>query len=205
MENLKGLAFLKSVKEAFDVVFNGNLEKKKLERLTSHCFQSLEHIVLVHYRETQELQDSPTTPVNSNSGSTVSDPSTHWPLSEESNSAVDRAYYSRSQLENNDGTTIKNHEQRLHEINTLEWDELVVPNTVPGLRSLGGCYFLDNPSKDGLQAQDSFRRWINYIIANSLGSVDDQTSESSISARYQSFTHPINDNHGSSVLGRYST
>lgn len=23
--------------------------------------------------------------------------------------------------------TIKNHEQRLHEINTLEWDELVVP------------------------------------------------------------------------------
>ncbi|KAL2515153.1 calmodulin-binding transcription activator 5-like [Forsythia ovata] len=103
MENLKGLAFLKSVKEAFDVVFNGNLEKKKLERLTSHCFQlikdeSLEHIVLVHYRETQELQDSPTTPVNSNSGSTVSDPSTHWPLSEESNSAVDRAYHSRSQL-----------------------------------------------------------------------------------------------------------
>lgn len=28
---------------------------------------------------------------------------------------------------NNDSVTIKNHEQRLHEINTLEWDELVVP------------------------------------------------------------------------------
>ncbi|KAL2546281.1 Calmodulin-binding transcription activator 6 [Forsythia ovata] len=28
--------------------------------------------------------------------------------------------------ENNDSTTIKNYEQRLHEINTLEWDELVV-------------------------------------------------------------------------------
>ncbi|KAL2546588.1 CAMTA transcription factor [Forsythia ovata] len=42
--------------------------------------------------------------------------------------------------------------------------------------------------------------WINYIITDSLGLVDDQTLESSISARYQSFTHPINDNHGLSVL-----
>ncbi|KAL2515632.1 calmodulin-binding transcription activator 5-like [Forsythia ovata] len=97
--------------------------------------------------------------VNSNSGSAVSDPSAHWPFSEESNSTVDRAYYSRLQLENNDSTTIKNHEQRLYEINTLEWDELVVP-------------------------------------------VDTNKPLTPQEARYQSFTHPINDNHGSSVLGQ---
>ncbi|KAL2489619.1 calmodulin-binding transcription activator 5 [Forsythia ovata] len=94
-ENLKGLAFLKRVNEAFDVVFNGDLEKKKLERLTFHW--SLEHIVLVHYRETQE--GSPATPVNSNSCSVVSEPSAHWPLSEESDSTIDRAYYNISQLD----------------------------------------------------------------------------------------------------------
>ncbi|CAI9771999.1 unnamed protein product [Fraxinus pennsylvanica] len=39
MENFEGLAFLRSVKEAFDVVYSGDLGKRKLERLTSHCFQ----------------------------------------------------------------------------------------------------------------------------------------------------------------------
>ncbi|KAL2459310.1 Calmodulin-binding transcription activator 5 [Forsythia ovata] len=235
----------RTVKEAHEHLKVGNEERIHVyyahgednPTFVRRCYwlleKSLEHIVLVHYRETRELQGSPATPVNSNSGSAVSDPSAPWPLSEESDSAVDRAYYSRSQLENNDSTTIKNHEQRLHEINTLEWDELVVPvdtnkpltpqegktsvsdihnqyqlssyktnNTVPGLRSLGGYDHLDNPSKDDLQAQDSFGRWMNYIIADSPGSVDDQTLESPISAGYQSFTRPINDNHGSSVLGQ---
>ncbi|CAA3031818.1 calmodulin-binding transcription activator 5 isoform X4 [Olea europaea subsp. europaea] len=179
-----------------------------------------------------QLQGSPATPVNSNS-SAVSDPSAPRPLSEESDSTVDRAYYSRSQLENNDSTTMKNHEQRLHEINTLEWDELLVSvdpnkpitpqegktsgfdlqnqcqmssyktnNTIPGLRSLGGCDYLDNLNEDGLQMQDSFGRWINYIITDSPGSVDDQPLESSISAGYKSLTPPTNDSHGSSVLGQ---
>ncbi|KAL2506588.1 calmodulin binding [Abeliophyllum distichum] len=200
MENLKGLAFLKSVKEAFDVVGNEerihvyyahgednptfvhrcywllkSMESLNLENLSVDLiFVSLEHSVLVDYRETQELQGSPATPVNSNAGSAVSDPSAHWPLSEESDTAG------------------------LHEINTLEWDEIVLPvHTNKPLTPQE-----DNPSKDGLQAQDSFGRWIKYITADFPGSVDDQTLESSISARYQSFTHPINDNHGLSVLGQ---
>lgn len=75
-------------------------------------------------------------------------------------------------------------------------------NTVPGLRSLGGRDSLDNLSQDASQMQDSFGRWINYIIADSPGSVDDQTLESSISDGYQPFNPPMNDNHGSSVSGQ---
>lgn len=75
-------------------------------------------------------------------------------------------------------------------------------NTIPGLRSLGGCDYLDNLNEDGLQMQDSFGRWINYKITDSPGSVDDQPLESSISAGYKSLTPPTNDSHGSSVLGQ---
>ncbi|XP_022874689.1 calmodulin-binding transcription activator 5-like isoform X2 [Olea europaea var. sylvestris] len=125
----------RTVKEAHEHLKVGNDERIHVyyahgednQTFVRRCYwlldKSLEHIVLVHYRETQE--GSPATPVNSNS-SAVSDPSAPRPLSEESDSTVDRAYYSRSQLENNDSTTMKNHEQRLHEINTLEWDELLV-------------------------------------------------------------------------------
>lgn len=37
--------------------------------------------------------------------------------------------------ENNDSMTIINHQQRLHEINTLEWDELLVPDDPQKLNS----------------------------------------------------------------------
>ncbi|CAA2989147.1 calmodulin-binding transcription activator 5 isoform X1 [Olea europaea subsp. europaea] len=231
----------RTVKEAHEHLKVGNDERIHVyyahgeDNLTfvRRCYwlldKSLEHIVLVHYRETQE--GSPATPVNSNSPA-VSDPSAPWP-SEESDSAVNRAYSTRPESVNNDSVTIKNHEQRLHEINTLEWDELLVPfdpnksiipeegktssfalqnqyqtssfktkNTVPGLRSLGGRDSLDNLSQDASQMQDSFGRWINYIIADSPGSVDDQTLESSISDGYQPFNPPMNDNHGSSVSGQ---
>jgi hypothetical protein len=52
--------------------------------------KSLEHIVLVHYRETQELQGSPGTPVNSNSSSGSSAP---LPLTEELDSGANHAHY----------------------------------------------------------------------------------------------------------------
>ncbi|KAL4643096.1 hypothetical protein ACB092_02G068600 [Castanea dentata] len=78
--------------------------------------KSLEHIVLVHYRETQELQGSPGTPVNSNSSSGSSAP---WLLTEELDSGGNHAHY---------GGTVQNHELRLHEINTLEWDDLLLTN-----------------------------------------------------------------------------
>ncbi|XP_075653924.1 calmodulin-binding transcription activator 5 isoform X2 [Castanea sativa] len=78
--------------------------------------KSLEHIVLVHYRETQELQGSPGTPVNSNSSSGSSAP---WLLTDELDSGGNHAHY---------GGTVQNHELRLHEINTLEWDDLLLTN-----------------------------------------------------------------------------
>nr|POE57432.1 calmodulin-binding transcription activator 5 [Quercus suber] len=79
--------------------------------------KSLEHIVLVHYRETQELQGSPGTPVNSNSSSGSSAP---WLLTEELDSGGNHAHYGAG--------TVQNHELRLHEINTLEWDDLLLTN-----------------------------------------------------------------------------
>ncbi|KAL4643095.1 hypothetical protein ACB092_02G068600 [Castanea dentata] len=81
--------------------------------------KSLEHIVLVHYRETQELQGSPGTPVNSNSSSGSSAP---WLLTEELDSGGNHAHYGES------AGTVQNHELRLHEINTLEWDDLLLTN-----------------------------------------------------------------------------
>ncbi|KAK2990263.1 hypothetical protein RJ640_014715, partial [Escallonia rubra] len=75
-----------------------------------------------------QLQGSPVTPVTSSSSSGASDPST-WLLSEESDSGVDRAYYKSEKVnlaEPNDGMSVNTHQMRLHEINTLEWDELLV-------------------------------------------------------------------------------
>ncbi|KAL6526483.1 hypothetical protein OROGR_015573 [Orobanche gracilis] len=126
----------KTVKEAHEHLKVGDKERIHVyyahgednSTFVRRCYwlldKSLEHIVLVHYRETQELQGSPATPGNSNSSSAVSDPSATWPLLEESNTIVDRVYdHEYQQI-----MTIKNHEQRLHEINTLEWDELLVPD-----------------------------------------------------------------------------
>ncbi|CAA3010568.1 phytolongin -like [Olea europaea subsp. europaea] len=39
LEKFEGLGFLRSVKKAFDKIFQVDLGKKKLERLSSHCFQ----------------------------------------------------------------------------------------------------------------------------------------------------------------------
>lgn len=39
LENSEGLAFLKSVRDSFENVLNGDSGKKRLEHLSSHCFQ----------------------------------------------------------------------------------------------------------------------------------------------------------------------
>ncbi|KAK4405491.1 Calmodulin-binding transcription activator 5 [Sesamum angolense] len=100
------------------------------------------YTIVKHKRRTRiwspiasQLQSSPATPVNSNSNSAGSELSATRPMSEESDSAVDRVYYggAGSYIEFHDSVTIKHHEQRLHEINTLEWDELLVPDDPHGL------------------------------------------------------------------------
>ncbi|XP_004508164.1 calmodulin-binding transcription activator 5 isoform X2 [Cicer arietinum] len=125
----------KTVKEAHEHLKVGNEERIHVyyahgqdnPNFVRRCYwlldKSLEHIVLVHYRETQESQGSPITPVNSNS-TTASDPTAPWILSEEIDSGTTTAYAG----EINDNITVRSHELKLHEINTLEWDDLVVAN-----------------------------------------------------------------------------
>ncbi|KAI4344809.1 hypothetical protein L6164_011997 [Bauhinia variegata] len=125
----------KTVKEAHEHLKVGNEERIHVyyahgqdnASFVRRCYwlldKSLEHIVLVHYRKTQEVQSSPVTPVYSNSSSS-SDPTAPLVLSEELDSGTNNAYAS----EQNDHLTVQRHELRLHEINTLEWDDLVVSN-----------------------------------------------------------------------------
>ncbi|OIW18403.1 hypothetical protein TanjilG_31543 [Lupinus angustifolius] len=103
---------------------DGKTVKEAHEHLKARTFflGSVEHIVLVHYRETQEVQGSPVTPVNSNSSS--SDPVAPWIILEEIDSGTNTSYAG----EINHNSAAKSHELRLHEINTLEWDDLVLAN-----------------------------------------------------------------------------
>ncbi|KAM1086543.1 hypothetical protein ACFX2B_012039 [Malus domestica] len=136
--------------------------------------KSLEHIVLVHYRETQEV-GSPVTPVNSNSSS-ISDPSAPSFLSEEHDSVANNAYCAgENELQElGDGLTVNNHEQRLHDINTLEWDELLVKN---------------DPEGDNISGYDQQ----NQVVGN--GSISGGAS--SLSAEISSFGNLTNPTAGS--------
>ncbi|KAK4483307.1 hypothetical protein RD792_010492 [Penstemon davidsonii] len=286
----------KTVKEAHEHLKVGNQERIHVyyahgednPTFVRRCYwlldKSLEHIVLVHYRETKELQGSPSTPGNSSSISQVSEPPGSWPLTEKSDSTLDRLYHScsRSLLDQRNSLTVENHEQSLYEINTLEWDELLVPDDSQKLitrqegntagfeqlnqyqmnnyRSCGdgssnkvhpessaddvfaqvaesntmnynnssnipqqtlgletivnsqtmnsrmsplcGADSLHNLGENGLQSQDSFGRWMKYMIADSPGSSDDQALEPSISNEHQSFTSPMMDNHRPSAQGQ---
>ncbi|GAB2265812.1 Calmodulin-binding transcription activator 5 [Dionaea muscipula] len=89
--------------------------------------KALEHIVLVHYHETQ---GSPAIPVISHSGSDLSDLSGSRLVLEETDSGDNHAQHSgtKEQFGSADYVNEGNHAMRLHEINTLDWDELVVSN-----------------------------------------------------------------------------
>ncbi|KAG8499566.1 hypothetical protein CXB51_006155 [Gossypium anomalum] len=81
--------------------------------------KSLEQIVLVHYRETKEVSLA----TNSNSSS-ITDQSTPLLVTEEFDSGIANTYSE----EPGESVNVRNHEMKLHEINTLEWDELLVTN-----------------------------------------------------------------------------
>ncbi|KAL2960266.1 hypothetical protein AAZX31_17G030800 [Glycine max] len=169
----------KTVKEAHEHLKVGNEERIHVyyahgqdnPNFVRRCYwlldKSMEHIVLVHYREIQEMQGSPVTPVNSHSSS-VSDPPAPWILSEEIDSGTTTAYADTSANIN-----VKSHELRLHEINTLDWDDLVDANdhnttTVPN----GGTvpYF---DLQDQILLNDSFSNVANNLSADipSFGSL----------------------------------
>ncbi|KAK7348088.1 hypothetical protein VNO80_22637 [Phaseolus coccineus] len=122
----------KTVKEAHEHLKVGNEERIHVyyahgqdnPNFVRRCYwlldKSMEHIVLVHYREIQEMQGSPVTPVNSHSSS-VSDPPAPRVVLEEIDSGTTTTYAG----DMSDNVKDKSHELRLHEINTLEWDDLV--------------------------------------------------------------------------------
>lgn len=59
------------------------------------------------------------------------------------------------------------------------------------------------PDKDGLQTQDSFGKWINYIMTDSPGLVYDPSLESSISTGNESFASSIIEHHHQSSGPEY--
>ncbi|XP_062108760.1 calmodulin-binding transcription activator 5 isoform X2 [Humulus lupulus] len=155
----------KTVKEAHEHLKVGNEEKihvyyahgQDCPTFVRRCYwlldKSLEHIVLVHYRETQELQGSPITlvhtPVHSHSSSS-SDPHARV-LSEELDSGTKNAHSDggKEHLGSGNSLTVKNYEQSLHDINTLEWDELLDPND-PINSALGDTVSCFNQQNQGV-------------------------------------------------------
>ncbi|XP_074338909.1 calmodulin-binding transcription activator 6-like isoform X2 [Apium graveolens] len=127
----------KTVKEAHEHLKVGNDERIHVyyahgednPTFVRRCYwlldKKLEHIVLVHYRDTQE--GSPAAPICSSSCSILSEPPASRIVPGESNSVVDEVYYTNEKAYLEPSENIQDHEIRLHEINTLDWDELVVP------------------------------------------------------------------------------
>ncbi|CAB78657.1 transcription factor like protein [Arabidopsis thaliana] len=98
-------------------------------------FEEIEHIVLVHYRETHEVHAAPATPGNSYSSS-ITDHLSPKIVAEDTSSGVHNTCNTGEEVSLDDLELLRfkvlvlgsrNHEIRLHEINTLDWDELLVP------------------------------------------------------------------------------
>ncbi|KAM3337436.1 hypothetical protein P3S68_031761 [Capsicum galapagoense] len=157
----------KTVKEAHEHLKVGNEERihvyyahgEDSSTFVRRCYwlldKTLEHVVLVHYRETIELStmftvqsqgfsNNKVAPVSSGSAlSGPADMAASWDLSGQPDSAVDRQYSvsQHAHLEPNSDMTVQNHEQRLLEINTLEWDDLLAPgdsNMIISTQQAGG-------------------------------------------------------------------
>ncbi|RID63474.1 hypothetical protein BRARA_E02477 [Brassica rapa] len=154
-----------------------------------------ENIVLVHYRDTQEAA---TTSGDSNS------PSAH---SSSNLVAVEDIEFNRDEslyLAINNTPVVKTHENRLHDINTLDWDELLVQSdldnqSAPIVDDMS--YFtehLQNATKDsaehltvadesldallnnGPQSRENFGRWMNSFIGDPNGSLEDPSFEAMV-------------------------
>ncbi|VVA97929.1 unnamed protein product [Arabis nemorensis] len=188
----------RTVKEAHEHLKVGNEERIHVyyahgedhTTFVRRCYWLLdkarENIVLVHYRDTQEAA---TTSGDSNSPISVSDNSSPNLVTTED---ID--------------FTVRNHEVRLHDINTLDWDELLVqtdPNnqSAPILDDMS--YFteqlqsatngsaehvnvtmtdesLDALLNKGPQSRESFGRWMNSFISDSNGSLEGPSFEAMV-------------------------
>lgn len=186
----------KTVKEAHEHLKVGNEERIHVyyahgqdnPTFVRRCYwlldKSLEHIVLVHYRETREVQGPSPTPLQSNSNS-VSDRSPPWPVAEEFDSGVADTTYA----EPGDSMTVQNHESRLHELNTLEWDELLVTdNTNESMESKR-----DQSSGFIQQNQFTLNGSSNYPSVSTLPAYNELEQISGLVNYTESFTKSSND------------
>ncbi|XP_016699843.2 calmodulin-binding transcription activator 5 isoform X1 [Gossypium hirsutum] len=102
--------------------------------------KSLEQIVLVHYRETKEVSLA----THSNS-SLLTNQSTLLLVTEEFDSGIANTYSE----EPGESVNVRNHEMKLLEINTLEWDELLVANDANNsIASRGGIVLVSSISSN---------------------------------------------------------
>ncbi|TYH57258.1 hypothetical protein ES332_D08G077300v1 [Gossypium tomentosum] len=102
--------------------------------------KSLEQIVLVHYRETKEVSLA----THSNS-SLLTNQSTPLLVTEEFDSGIANTYSE----EPGESVNVRNHEMKLLEINTLEWDELLVANDANNsIASRGGIVLVSSISSN---------------------------------------------------------
>ncbi|XP_014510093.1 calmodulin-binding transcription activator 5 [Vigna radiata var. radiata] len=162
----------KTVKEAHEHLKVGNEERIHVyyahgqdnSNFVRRCYwlldKSMEHIVLVHYRETQEMQGSPVTPVNSHSSS-VSDPPAPWVVLDEIDSGTTTTYAA----DTSDNVKDKSHELRLHEINTLEWDDLVDANDHNASTMHNGGSVAYFNQQDEILLNGSFSNVVNNLSA----------------------------------------
>uniref|UniRef100_A0A7N0T1Y5 CG-1 domain-containing protein n=1 Tax=Kalanchoe fedtschenkoi TaxID=63787 RepID=A0A7N0T1Y5_KALFE len=130
----------KTVKEAHEHLKVGNEERIHVyyahgqdnATFVRRCYwlldKSMEHIVLVHYRETCELLDPSAAPVNSNSSSGLTELHVPFLTYEETESGSQQSNTSNQleYIESIENVTAVTLERRLREINTLDWDELLV-------------------------------------------------------------------------------
>ncbi|ESQ48240.1 hypothetical protein EUTSA_v10020047mg [Eutrema salsugineum] len=202
----------RTVKEAHEHLKVGNEERIHVyyahgednTTFVRRCYWLLdkarENIVLVHYRDTQEAA---TTSGDSNSPISITDHSSpNLVAAEDIDFSVDNARY----LVSNNSPVVRNHEIRLHDINTLDWDELLVQTDVnnqpaPILDDLS--YFteqlqsaangsaehvnvtvadesLDALLNNGPQSRESFGRWMNSFVGDSNGSLEDPSFEAMV-------------------------
>ncbi|KAF1887591.1 hypothetical protein Lal_00040645 [Lupinus albus] len=177
----------KTIKEAHEHLKVGNEERIHVyyahgqdnTDFVRRCYwlldKSAEHIVLVHYREIQEVQASPVSHVNSNSSS--SDPAAPLIISEEINSGTNIAYAG----EINHNSAVKSHELRLLEINTLEWDDLVLANDLNTSTVPNGGKVQDFDQQNQVLLNNSFNNPVDSNRSAEIPSFDYLTQPIAVS------------------------
>ncbi|KAL1223710.1 Calmodulin-binding transcription activator 6 [Cardamine amara subsp. amara] len=163
-----------------------------------------ENIVLVHYRDTQEAAAT-------TSGDSISSPisaSDHSSPNRVAAEDIEFNFDNSRYLASNNSPVVRNHEISLHDINTLDWDELLIPTdlnnqSAPTVDDLS--FFteqlqnaadahgsaehvnmtvadesLDALLNNGPQSRENFGRWMNSFISDSNGSLEDPSFEAMV-------------------------